>query len=420
MGVYTSDADDAEPIYMSDIKEGTITSMGSENVPMIVNTNEIAALQNLTGKIYFRFYWNIASSAANAALKDFNISAVLNPVEGEGVKGLSFVGFTPAAHPEFTEGEVTAVFSNSSNNVGPDGKGRGIRMQGLYEYKMRLTVPSDSYISEVVFVWNNNGNPNEAGNCVNLTVKDNSETILGIVTDKKVSNEVTWTCGSVRESELTFAQGDGDFYLNSIRVTYLKKPATTTYVRTHTHMNLNTLCYPYQIDSYTGATFYTMLYKVVENTEVTEVVLQEHVGALEAGKPYFYVPEGTELVCNYSGDYTAAGNDGNGVYGSYTDLADVANGMYVTYNNQIVKAGDNVKIREYRAYINMSQVSLQSSANLVPGRRQLRIASVPQQTTGVENTSASAIHGGSKILRNGQLFIIRDGKTYDIFGRLVD
>ena len=424
MGVYTSDADDAEPIYMSDIKEGTITTMGSENVPMTVNTNEIAALQNLTGKIYFRFYWNIASTAANAALKDFNISAIMERVSGEGTEGLSFVSFTPAAHPVFTEGEVTATWSNDANNVGPDGSGRGIRMQNIHDYKMKVEVPSDSYISEVVIVWNKNGNyyagDENPKRIIDLHILNSSEVEVDALEYRGAKvNETTWNCGELRESELTFAQGEGgDIYVNSIRVTYLKKPATTAYVRTHTHMNLNTLCYPYQIDSYTGAIFYTMLYKVVENTEVTEVVLQEHVGALEAGKPYFYVPEGSELVCNYSGDYTAAGNDGNGVYGSYTDMADVANGMYVTYNNQIIKAGDNVKLREYRAYINMDEVSLQSGANLVPGRRQLRIASVPQQTTGVENTSASAIHGGSKILRNGQLFIIRNGVEYNVNGQM--
>lgn len=423
MGVYTSDADDAEPIYMSDIKEGTITTMGSDNVPMTVNTSEIAALQNLKGKIYFRFYWNIASTAANAALKDFNISAVLNPVEGEGVKGLVFTDFTPAAHPVFTEGEVTVTWSNSSNNVGPQTENRGIRMQGSYDYKMNVVVPADSYISEVVFVWNKKGNyyagDEDPKRIIDLHILNSSEVEVDALEYRgdKV-NETTWSCGDLRESELTFAQGiAGDIYVHSIRVTYLKKHATTTYTRVHPHMNLNTLCYPYQIDSYTGATFYTMLYKVVESTEVTEVVLQEHEGVLEAGKPYFYVPEGTELVCNYSGAYTAAGNDGNGVYGSYTDLNPVTNGMYVTYNNQIIKAGDNVKLREFRAYINMDEVSLQSGANLVPGRRQLRIASVPQQTTGIESQELKA--NSQKLIKNGQLYIMYNGKMYNVQGQLV-
>ena len=187
-------------------------------------------------------------------------------------------------------------------------------------------------------------------------------------------------------------------------------------------MNLNTLCYPYQIDSYTGATFYTMLYKAGGTAaEPAEIYLQEHVGALEAGKPYFYVPEGTELVCNYSGEYTAAGNDGNGTYGVYADMTDVTSGMYVTYNNLFTKAGSNVKLREYRAYVDMSEVSVdQQGPSYVPGRRVLRVsnANAPQSPTGIENTSAK-VGGSEKILENGVLYIIKNGAKYNAQGQMV-
>lgn len=44
----------------------------------------------------------------------------------------------------------------------------------------------------------------------------------------------------------------------------------------------------------------------------------------------------------------------------------------------------------------------------------------PKSKTGIENTNASAIHGGSKILRNGQVLIIRDSKAYNMLGQLED
>jgi len=44
----------------------------------------------------------------------------------------------------------------------------------------------------------------------------------------------------------------------------------------------------------------------------------------------------------------------------------------------------------------------------------------PKSKTGIENTNASAIHGRSKILRNGQVFILRDGKAYNMLGQLED
>ena len=423
MGVYTSDADDAEPLFMSEVKEGHIQTMG--DVAMTVNTAEVAALQNLHGKIYLRFYWNIASTAAYAALKDFKIRALVEPVPGEGVKGLVFTDFEASAHPSFTEGDVTAVWSNTANNVAPDAQSRGIRVQAGYDYTMQLSVPADSYISEVVFVWNKEGNKIAGINddyYIDFTVKNSSDVTVSTLQAAQKVNETVWSCGELRESELTFVQGAGDFYCHSIRVTYLPKPAVQQYVRTHTHMNLNTLCYPYQIDSYTGATFYTMLYKAGGTAaEPAEIYLQEHVGALEAGKPYFYVPEGTELVCNYSGEYTAAGNDGNGTYGVYADMTDVTPGMYVTYNNLFTKAGSNVKLREYRAYVDMSGVSADPQGPAyVPGRRVLRVsnANAPQSPTGIENASAK-FGGSEKILENGVLYIIKNGAKYNAQGQMV-
>lgn len=41
----------------------------------------------------------------------------------------------------------------------------------------------------------------------------------------------------------------------------------------------------------------------------------------------------------------------------------------------------------------------------------------PKSATGFETTNASAIHGGSKILRNGQVLIIRDSKAYNMLGQ---
>ncbi len=395
------------------------------NMKRSIDLSENADLQDLTGTVSVKMFIYGGSGTGNYInLKDLNVAAQVEDVEGEGVSGLVFTDFTASAHPSFTEGDVTAVWSNSANDVKPATENRGIRVQYGYDYTMQLTVPSDSYISEVVFVWNKKGNKNAGYNddyYIDFTVFNSSDVAVSSLQAADKVDETVWSCGAVRESVLKFVQGAGDFYCHSIRVTYLKKPATLTYTRTHSHMNLNTLCYPYAISSYTGATFYTMLYKTVDGSgDALEVVLQEHAGALEAGKPYFYVPSGTELVCRYSGNAAAAGDDGNGVYGSYTDYATVTSGMYVTYNNQIVKAGDNVKLREYRAYINMAEVNLEGNANPVPGRRLLRIgnADAPKTPTDVESNQQSAI-SSQKIIRDGQLYLMYEGRMYDVQGRVV-
>lgn len=383
------------------------------------------AVRNLTGEITIKLLCWVQASSDYFAVSDFKATGLVSEIPGEGIKTSTLVRQEEETWvvnktndnkyaPEFSAGEATITIKRGDNGEVKCNE-KGIRI--LSGMTIEVAVPEGSYIDEVAFYNYGEGN-NTNDYAFNLSVNTESEQV-GTLQATKSGDYHAWNSGEMRESELTFRQeeGYGDFYLREIRVTYRLKPATTTYTRVHPHMNLNTLCYPYQIDSYTGATFYTMLYKVVESTEVTEVVLQEHEGVLEAGKPYFYVPEGTELVCNYSGAYTAAGNDGNGVYGSYTDLNPVTNGMYVTYNNQIIKAGDNVKLREFRAYINMDEVSLQSGANLVPGRRQLRIASVPQQTTGIESQELKA--NSQKLIKNGQLYIMYNGQMYNVQGQLV-
>ncbi len=153
-------------------------------------------------------------------------------------------------------------------------------------------------------------------------------------------------------------------------------------------MNLNTLCHPYQIDSYEGATFYTLLYKEVVGSDVTCVYLQEHVGALAAGTPYFYMPNdgADELVCHYSGARENTPKKVNGLQGSYEDNAAVPVDAYVTYQGALRKAGVNVTMGEYRAYVNMDDVAAEAGPNYVPGRRMLSVrnANALQTPTGMD------------------------------------
>lgn len=208
---------------------------------------------------------------------------------------------------------------------------------------------------------------------------------------------------------------------NVANVKEIKVTSQPSYVREHPHMNLNTLCYPYRVDYYTGATFYTMLYKVLDGETVTDVYLQEHIGPLEAGTPYFYEPEdgAAELVCYYSGDRKETPLEVNGVKGVYEE-DNVPEGSYAAYNGMLKKIGSGVTIAEYRAYVVMDEVAEKDDPGapaLVPGRRLLNIGG-HKTPTGVENTSAAAIYGGSqKILRNGQIVIVKGDKMYNMLGQ---
>lgn len=198
---------------------------------------------------------------------------------------------------------------------------------------------------------------------------------------------------------------------------WIQLVVSNTYTRTHAHKNLNTLCFPYQVDSYTGATFYSILSTKVEAGDLTELVLEEHVGALDAGVPYFYDPdpEASELVCHCSGTYTAVQAGAGGLTGFYADNTAVPEGSYATVNNQLYKCGAGVTMGEYRAYVDPTVGAYSRAA--MPGRRRLTIGG-KGTPTGVESILPSEI-SSQKILRDGQVIIIRGDKMYNVMGQEV-
>lgn len=207
------------------------------------------------------------------------------------------------------------------------------------------------------------------------------------------------------------------YNINNISFTLLP------YTRTHKHMYLNTLCYPYQIDTYSGATFYTMLYKVMDGETVTDVYLQEHVGALKAGTPYFYVPEegSAELVCHYSGDREETPQKVNGVQGAYADNTAVPGGAFVTYNNNLQAVAEGyVTLGEYRAYVDMNEVPEEGAVALLPGRKMLKIrnADAPAVTTDVEEVQRDNVLC-TKVIENGVLYLKYNGTMYNVQGMRV-
>ena len=228
-----------------------------------------------------------------------------------------------------------------------------------------------------------------------------------------ITNAITHGLKKIRFDFVKAGESDYLFNLNNVSFTAIK------YTREHPHMNLNTLCFPYQIDYCTGATFYTILETEVEAGELTKLVLEEHVGALEAGVPYFYDPtEGAEeLVCYYSGEEQATPlTAANGAFvGKYiNDGVAIPVGSYVTVNNQLYKCGEGVKLADYRAYVTPTTYTRAA----VPGRRKLTIGG-KNSPTNVENVQSDKVQS-TKVLRNGQLYIMYEGTMYNVQGQVVN
>ena len=173
-------------------------------------------------------------------------------------------------------------------------------------------------------------------------------------------------------------------------------------------------------------------YKLTNNGDAT--IWAEKVTSLQADKPVLIIAnanaEGYEFVSE-----EGASDDISSKTATYTNGALV--GTYTTINpldqqtggayNYILQNGsegvgfyqvrdNSCSVAPYRAYLSCGYNATQS-----PGApaRAMRIVFRENTTTGVENTESTKMDGAAKFLRNGQLFILRNGVEYNANGALV-
>lgn len=195
----------------------------------------------------------------------------------------------------------------------------------------------------------------------------------------------------------------------------------TKYSREVTEGRMGTICLPYAVPS--GAIAGAQVYKVISfATEEKAGLLLEEVNTMAAGKPYFFMPNADEVTFAYiaEGDAAAAGNE-NGLYGTIEGKAVSGEGYYVLQNNLLCPTYNaatseaiEVTLAANRAYLKFDEVPAAGGAAPAPGRRVLGI----QQAQNTPTTIGSLQYetGVQKVLRDGQLLIIRDGRTYNVLG----
>ena len=171
----------------------------------------------------------------------------------------------------------------------------------------------------------------------------------------------------------------------------------------------------------------------VEAYELTnsgdEVIWANPVSALEADKPVLIVAAEGEYEFVSEPD---ASDDISGKTGTYTNGALV--GTYVgiasipasdgTVNNYVLQNGASgvgfyqvkattCSIAPYRAYLSCGY----DASSVSSSAPKMRIVFHKDAPTGVESIQPSVI-SSQKILRNGQILIIRDGRTYNVLGQM--
>jgi len=215
---------------------------------------------------------------------------------------------------------------------------------------------------------------------------------------------------------------------NDIVIYKLGTPDYGSYQRNVTSGNYGTICLP-QAGTIEGATLFE-----IGSYENNIIYVDEVIGSvMEAGKPYIFQATADQLNVTYTSGAQVAASDANGLHGFYnlsnmaTDEADKLDldkdqGNYILYNNKYwLVSGRAAYINNFRAYIKIGEIENTPAPEPTPGqapRRRVAMTVHSEQTaTGINELNAA--EAPVKMIIDGQLYILRGEKMYNINGQIV-
>lgn len=193
----------------------------------------------------------------------------------------------------------------------------------------------------------------------------------------------------------------------------------------------NTLCLPFDLDKSelgAGADVQEMTSAVLNDNELTIGFTEHTDDNLEAGIPYLVKPASD---VNISKEYTAAIAmfaspvvQGivtlQGIFSPYAMKANDKSTLFVcmpdTNGDNLFYPSEDGYLKGFRAYFKIGEVT--PGAGAPPIKRARFVVNQPGIATGIEETDSQqpAIR---KVLRDGQLIIIRDGVEYNAMGQMI-
>ena len=181
-----------------------------------------------------------------------------------------------------------------------------------------------------------------------------------------------------------------------------------------TNRKFGTICLPYGSTEYSGATFFEIAYQETGKVYIDEVT------TLEAGVPYIFQANSSTLTVTCEGEAVADAGSANGLYGTFTKIADVAavhtdKDEYILTGGLIRKCELNCNVPANRAYIVLEEISTEQTPAPVNRRRVGMSVQGENETTGVEDIFTT--ESPAKVIENGQLIIIRGGVKYNVQGQ---
>lgn len=194
-------------------------------------------------------------------------------------------------------------------------------------------------------------------------------------------------------------------------------PPTPTYTEIRTGLQSGryySLCYPKKMTAIKGGTLWSFAGK-----EADMAYLEQAEAPYAAGQPYFIYAESDKFEAVLEGDATSTAGNNNGLYGTLVDMTNsdllAAGATYLLKNNELHPLGE-AYLSAYKAYVIVENINGGKPA-ATSGKQVRSMPLHVDTTTGLDELNTSETP--TKVIINGQLFIIRGEKMFDATGRLV-
>lgn len=179
-----------------------------------------------------------------------------------------------------------------------------------------------------------------------------------------------------------------------------------------------TMCLDKAVTKVRGASIWKVLSKATDGG----IILEEVVGTLAAGRPYFFYATAESMDVVYTGavvDDPVNDADNNGLVGSFERTEITKNqSNYILHNNALYFVNSEAYVGAYRAYLNMNAVpNYEPAQGNSPRRRVTMSVHAQDVATGVDAISDS--EQPMKVMIDNNLYIIRAGQMYDMTGNKV-
>lgn len=197
-----------------------------------------------------------------------------------------------------------------------------------------------------------------------------------------------------------------------------------SFTRLLTSSQYNTFCLPFALDDDQLQEFFGTGYDLEEfdssslDGDVLNLVFNK-VTSLEAGKPYLLRPsvdvanpsfEGVTIAATEPADQTGDANISFHATFAPTELeGGNKNLLFLGAENELFYPASTANIKAFRAYF-----ELKGAAKLSAPKA--RIVKKQDSATGIENQMVNGKCGNHKFLKDGQLYILREGKMYNVLG----